>query len=232
MQQMKKFLLLAGLMAGSVLTSQAQTAEDPLPLQQEIGFGTNLVLGPIFKSNSIPLDFIYKWGNEKRLFRLGTSLAFSDNISYYNNLRNVDKHQVVNAEVFIGKEWRLNMAERWMLNYGGDVNFNFNNRLSKSETKYQGGEVSNFNVNLRNAYGAGLRPFIGVLLAVNSHFIIGTEASFQAGFQRYFQKSKFFTEENGEINKEDYGYNDEEADGWHFHFRTQPASNIFVYYRF
>lgn len=229
---MKKFLLLTGLMVASVLTSQAQTVEEPQSIR-EIGFGTNLILGPIFNSSSIPMDFIYKWGNSNSLFRVGTSLYYSNSTDFGGHGYDyVYSRQNAGIELFMGREWRLHLAERWQLNYGTDVNVNYGYYSFNVEDSHFEGDLLRFSVEERNSYGSGVRPFIGVLFEVKPRFVIGTEASFHVGVLRFFNEKTDYFVENGTINKEDYSFHDTEADGWNFHFRTQPASNIFVYYRF
>lgn len=229
---MKKFILLAGFIAATILSAKAQDQAEPPSVQQEIGFGTNIILTPIFNRESIPLDFIYKRGNRNSLFRLGTSLAFLDNTQSSGNLMHINRQQELTSELFIGKEWRYQLAERWLLNYGADVNFNYYDHSFEVESKYSNEDKVTFQVDERTTYGAGIRPFFGAIFALNSRLLIGAEASFQTGLQRFFKESKFYTEESGQLNKENNYFLDEEADGWNLHFRTQPASNIFVYYRF
>ena len=231
MQKMKKFFLLAGLLAGGFLTTSAQSKIDSPPMLREIGFGTNLILMPVFNRESIPLDFIYKWGNSRRLYRLGTSLTYVDNTRYHNDLSFFSKNQKLASELFIGKEWRLPLAERWLLNYGADVNFNYYYDSYEQEINCLNQEKRRYHSTKSKAVRAGIRSFFGSMFALKPHLLIGVEASFQTGLQYFFQEKKYYTEENGQINKGN-NFLDEAGDGWSLHFRTQPVSNFFVYYRF
>ena len=227
MKNIKRIILLAGLLAGSVLTSQAQSQSDSLAVRQEFGFGLNVVFGPIFSSSPVPLDFTYKWGNEKILFRTGTSLSYRNSTTLSADLRGEERNTFINTKVFVGKEWREALGAQWLLNYGADINLSYFERVNKRESSYIESERALY-ISTYEGGGVGFRPFIGLLFQLNKHVIIGTEASFQAGVEKFYDSVERYTLIDGQ--KSDVNTNNE--DGWNFNLGTQPASNIFVYYRF
>lgn len=230
MLNIKTTLLLAGLMAGRVLTAQSQTKSDSLAVRHEIGFGLNIILGPVFNSSSVPLDFMYKWGKENSLFRAGTSFSYANSTSLNRDLENKERYSAISTRVFLGKEWREEITEQWVLNYGADIMLNYYDMAIKNEYTYKESEGT-FDLLKNRRGGLGFRPFIGLLFQLNKRFVVGTEASFQAGVEKFHHSTTRYTLVNGQKSN-DHPSMENNIDGWNFHFRTQPASNIFVYYRF
>lgn len=237
MQHLRSYFFTVVLTAACFLSAQAQETEEadksPAP-RREIGFGTNIILGPVFDSGSAPLDLMYRWGNDKRLFRIGSSLAYYTSTNYWDNL---NQNRLVNsfqADVFLGKEWRTAVAKRWLVNFGGDIVFNSSWSDSRQESTYkESEEITRVSVcnDQRMKIGGGLRPFVGLLFKINDRLLLGTEASFLAGIQNASFSAESYTLINGVRDDTFHNYEREEA-GLDFNIRTQPASNIFVYYRF
>ena len=235
-----KFLLPAAIfLAAFSFTAKAQnfTESEADPYNREIGFGTNILLSNIFNSESAPLDFIFKWGSRDRYWRLGTSIYFSKFTDSTEDLMNegqsIEKSfQSFSSTIFLGKEWRNELAKRWLLNYGADLNLSNN-----SSSSFRNHLIFNDNDRREsksevNQYNLGVRPFIGILFKVNQRLFLGTEASFIALVQRHFSYSKetYFIGNSSEIDL-DRG-SESEANGWRYSAVTRPASNIFLYYRF
>lgn len=236
MRKLKACFLMIMLTVAAIGTALAQgsteTNEAPEP-RQEIGFGTNIILGAVFKSGSSPLDILYRWGDNKKLFRLGTSLAFSAKGSHSIDLSHKNWNNFYSTELFIGREWRKEATERWFINFGADINLNYrlNSRLYESTKVYDGGVRFDTQESRNRSVGGGLRPFIGILFKINDRLLLGTEASLVAVVRRHFDRSQRSYLIDGV--QDDRGDNYDNLDArWEFSVRTQPASNIFVYYRF
>lgn len=237
MHHLKAYFLTAVLTAGCLLSARAQesveTSEAPAS-RREIGFGTNIILGPVFNSGSTPLDLMYRWGNDDRLYRIGASLVYHNATNYGDNLNQKSFNDFYRADVFLGREWRAAVAKRWLVNYGGDIVFNSSRQNYRHESTYdESEEITRLSIgkNRSMRIGGGLRPFIGVMFKINDRLLLGTEASFFANIQKTSSSSEGYTLINGVRNDTYHNYEREESD-FDIHIRTQPASNIFVYYRF
>lgn len=237
MQHLKSYFFTAVLAVASFFSAQAQESEKAdksTDIRREIGFGTNIILGPVFDSGSAPLDLMYRWGNDNRLFRIGSSLAYYTSTNYWNNL---NQNRLVNSfqvDVFLGKEWRNAVAKRWLVNFGGDIVFNNSWSNSRQESTYEDSEeITRLSINEDQSMriGGGLRPFVGLLFKINDRLLLGTEASFFAGIQNTTFSTESYTLING-VRDDTYHNYEREESGLDFNIRTQPASNIFVYYRF
>lgn len=237
MQHLKAYFLTAVLIAACLMSVRAQglsQTDEFSENRREIGFGTNIILGPIFNSGSAPLDLMYRWGSDNRLFRLGTSLAYNTSTDYWDNLNQNTVNDYLRANVFMGREWRAAVANRWMVNYGGDIVFNSSRQTYKQErTQEEREEFTRLSItkNQTMRIGGGLRPFVGILFKINDRLLLGTEASFFASMESTTFSNESYTMING-VRDDSYSNYDREESGLDFNVRTQPASNIFVYYRF
>ena len=227
-----KFLLLLAFIAASSISIQAQTDESD-PYRREIGFGTNIVLYTIFDSNSAPLDFIYKWKSGEGYLRTGASVRFTKQNGLGSS--NSYNQEVFNPTVYFGKEWRKKVAERWLVNYGSDLSLSYIYHLSERESWYtsiQEVETINFRLEEVKSYGAGIRPFLGIMFKINQQLFLGTEASFGVGFLKKSFDSESYELQNGEKIGETLILETVQRNATDFYVNTRPASNIFVYYRF
>lgn len=212
---------------------QAQSPADSTSYNREFGFGTNIILSEIFNSGSGPLDFMYRWKSGNGYLRLGTSITYSQN--HQANIYSVYHNKVFRPSVYFGKEWRQDVGGRWLINYGMDFNLNYSFMLSESEDwSYGDPEAGNFSyrMNSEESYGAGLKPFVGIMFKISKQLLLGTEASFFAKFMiKSFDKESYVMESGIKTNEKLFNASmmDNSAD---FGFSTNPASNIFIYYRF
>ncbi len=224
---MKKFLFLAGFLFWELCAAHAQTAAGTLVYRKEIGISTLPVYSPLFSARSHPLQLIYKWGTAPSLFRLGASLG----LSYRNTLNNALSVYNIEPAIFIGKEFRKTLADRWKMNYGGDLRLNFASRASRSRMEVEGDPIKYFNYLRERGYGAGFRSFVGILFELNNHLVLGTEASFRAGLERLYRTSTPYAQENGHLYR-DYDVPVTGEHVWRLGFNLQPAGSILLYYRF
>lgn len=236
MQYLRSYFFAALLTTTCFLSAQGQDikTEEPATPIREIGFGTNIILGPIFSSGSAPLDLMFRWGNDKRLFRIGTSLRYSASTNYFDDLNQNRVDNSFRADIFLGREWRAAVAKRWLVNFGGDIVFNSSGNYYRSECSYENNDATTrvtVHKNNNMKIGGGLRPFVGVMFKINDRLLVGTEASFFAGLQNYAYSSQNYTEING-VRNADYTNWERDESGLDINIRTQPASNVFVYYRF
>jgi hypothetical protein len=211
---------------GGICSVNAQSPSDTI--KHEFGFGTNIIIRGIFNSSSAPFDLSYRKKVKKGYLRIGNTILLSSSKENYENSSSYTETQ--RAELNLGKEGRAFLAQRWLLNYGGELNLGFSNskrvergrwsssveRISFSEVKEQG-------------YTLGFRPFFGLIFKISERLILNTEASVRAGVQRAFYFEERFQFVNG-VREETFSKGN--GDIWKMYFHTQPASNIFVYYRF
>lgn len=236
MQYLRSYFFAALLTATCFFSVQAQETvitEEPATPIREIGFGTNIILGPIFSSGSAPLDLMYRWGSKNRVYRIGTSLAYRTSTNYWDNADQKRKDYYFRADVFLGREWRTEVAKRWLVNFGGDIVFNTSQQNYRNESTSESEEITRLTIcnNHTMRIGGGLRPFVGIMFKINDRLLIGTEASFFAGIQNNTFSSERYTMVNGVRDNTNHNYDREESN-LDINIRTQPASNIFVYYRF
>jgi hypothetical protein len=219
---------------GSALAQEPAEPNEPPAPRREIGFGTNIILASIFQSGSAPLDLMYRWGNDHSLYRLGTSLYYTNRISHWNNLDSNQQQNSFSTTLFLGREWRVQVAKRWLVNFGSDINFNFSGSANELENKHEEsqGQIRRIiNETQERRLGGGIRPFVGVLFKINNRLLLGTEASFMAIVNKYNSSAAYFSLIN-DVFDEEYTNYDRGSSGWEYNIYTQPASNIFVYYRF
>ncbi len=231
-----KFLIAAAFfIAAFSFTAQAQSLSEnePDPYNREFGFGTNILLNGIFNSESAPLDFMYRWKSGKGYMRLGADILYSRNDHERVELNADDERveylsQALSPTLIMGKEWREEVARRWLLNYGLDLNLSYRHTLSNS-TSFDEFRVMEDEME-RNTFGVGLRPFVGVLFKINQRMMVGAEASFRSLIQRSNQYTKRISEYKE--NPENNSISEYEESIWNYSTTTNPASNIFLYYRF
>ncbi|HEX5168872.1 MAG TPA: hypothetical protein VFW11_06845 [Cyclobacteriaceae bacterium] len=191
-----------------------------LKFKRELGFNTSFILQGIFNSNETPFSFLYKtYKRQQRATRYGLDITFNfdDNDpgnsgSYYSNTSSA------NIALTLGKEIQMPISSsRWIWFFGGDMIpfYQFNNADYYQNTeKYQVYESS--------SYGLSARPFVGIRFDINERLYLSAEASVRLtyGHQNIFNK----------LTNQAEPVRDTEGDN--FHFALQPATGIFIFYRF
>lgn len=219
-----RIYLLAGIyFLLGIVPSFAQTDT----LKNELGFGSNILFHNIFNNTSSPFDFIYRSHSGNALWRFGGAIALRSDqeIRDFSNSYN----EVWEIDINVGKEWRTSLVSRWQLSYGGDFTASFrHSEDEKSNREPEGGNRS-YSYRKRQEFGAGLRPFIGLIFKINERFGLSTEASLRAVAQR-----AYYTEHGWNLYNERMSINSHPGNGasWKLYFYSSPASNIFIYYRF
>lgn len=97
MKKMKKFLLVSAILICSLAASAQNSPEQ---YSRETGIGTDLILDSIFSRESIPMDFIFKWGGNSSLYRVGTSFHFYERNEENDVLTEGTFRSGLNAELF------------------------------------------------------------------------------------------------------------------------------------
>ena len=215
----RKFILSSLLMGLSYCFVAAQ--ENPeLKFKHDAGFNTSFILQGIFNSSQTPFSFMYKaYKKQHKATRYGLDIALNldDNDpessgSYYTN------SSLVNVALTFGKEAQIPIAaSRWIWYVGGDLIPFY--QLSRSDTyqfneKYLEYEYS--------SYGIGLRPFVGIRFDINERLYLSAEASVRLAYrhQSSFQK---LTSQTDPV---------QDTEGNNVSFSLQPATGIFIFYRF
>lgn len=108
----------------------------------------------------------YKFGNEKRMFRL---TAMSLNIGRYNNTdANGSRQELTNVGVGLraGVEFPVYITDNLMFYYGGELSGTYNH--AKNVT-------SPYNTNVTNATQAGVGFVLGLSHRINSNILLSAE---------------------------------------------------------
>jgi hypothetical protein len=224
MQLFKALLFSLGLCGCVLVPTFAQSQPDTL--KNEIGFGTDILLKGLFNSNAAPFDFMYRRQSGSGYLRLGLSLFVSSSSNFQQNYQSYGNY--VRPELTVGKAWRQAVHKRWMVNYGGDFKGEYHRNSGRSIYEYPD-RPGRESIDLRETYGLGIRPFFGLIFKISERLYLNAEASVLTKVERVYASSGRYEIVDG--NRGEY-QEDAGRTGWHYHFNTFSASNIFVYYRF
>lgn len=217
---MKKLLLLS--LLGMLCISLA-FAQEEKPIEesfrQDIGFNTIFILQGIFQSGNAPFSLMYKkYTSENHAIRFGADVFFNldDNDansspSYYSN------SSAASVAFVIGKEFQKPIEKRWTWYYGGDLVpfFSFNN-----QDYFQNGSL--YSESEYSSIGLNVRPFLGIRFNINPQLYLSAEANIALRYART-------------RNYQIYTNNDQPErgiNGNNLSFSLNPASGLFLFYRF
>ena len=198
---------------------QAQDVPASDTYKNDIGFNTTFALQGVFDSGQTPFSLMYKkYKAENKAWRLG--------LDTYLNLNKTDSKTSTsnfsdNSSGYIGivagMERQNKIDKRWVWYYGGDVvpYYMFND-----QNQYNNGEL--FWENEFKEFGLGFRPFLGIRFDISPRLYLSAEANILLSYARVKNYS-------GNVN-DAIPYTDTE--GTHFTFSANPASGLFLYYRF
>jgi hypothetical protein len=223
MHKLQVMFLIAAMLCCALTSTFAQTDT----LRNEVGFGTNILFHNFFNSTSAPFDLMYRRHSGKGFVRIGGAVSLHSDQEVRDFSSNYKEwHRI---EINLGKEWRADLASRWQLNYGSDITASYYKLEEERHYRHPEEGRRNFNYDKKQEYGAGLRPFLGLLFKLNKRLLLGTEASLKTGIQRIYFVEEGYSFSNGEFQEDLYP-----GDGasWRLFFYSSPASNILVYYRF
>jgi hypothetical protein len=198
---------------------QAQDDQSPASYKNDIGFNTTFALQGVFDAGQTPFSLMYKrYKAENKAWRFGmdtyvnlnktnsksSQSNFSDNSSGYLGL-------------VAGMEIQKKIDKRWVWYYGGDFvpyyTFNDQNQFSNGELFWE---------NEYKEFGLGFRPFLGIRFDISPRLYLLAEANIILSYSRVKNYS-------ANVN-EPIPYTDTE--GTRFIFTANPASGLFLYYRF
>lgn len=197
----------------------AQDATVPETYKNDIGFNTTFALQGVFTSEQTPFSLMYKnYKAENKAWRLG--------IDTYVDLNKTDSKTstsnfIDNSSGYIGlvagMERQNKIGKGWVWYYGGDFvpyySFIDQNQFANGELFWE---------NERKEFGLGFRPFLGIRFDISPRLYLSAEANIILSYSRV---------KNYSANVNDIvPYNDTE--GTHFVFSANPASGLFLYYRF
>lgn len=161
----------------------AQT-EEP---QNEIGINvTSLIvniLGSGSASNNTDFnDVVYRRIKGNKALRIGLGIRALINADQVTDIPGTRNLSDVNVSLSIGKEWRKNVAKKWLY-YGGLVTY-LNGGVSKSVTFLQD-DTNSFIGSVAattREIGVGAGPILGFQYNLNDHFSLGTQGAFNIFF--------------------------------------------------
>ncbi len=215
----KKFTIGSLLMSFCYCFAYAQ--EDTVSMyRHDLGFNTTFILQGIFNSSETPFSLMYKtYKKEGKATRYGLEVSFNlddnkpeNNSSYYTNTSSGS------FDFVFGKENQNHITNtRWVWFYGGDLIAFY--RFSTFDS-YQNNEL--YDENEFKSYGIGIRPFLGIRYNINERLYISAEASLRLNYAR---RENFVKN----VNQAE-AYRDTKGDN--VSFSLQPASGIFLFYRF
>lgn len=196
----------------------------------EIGFSTQFVFDNIFQSSSAPFELILKKQTKSNLWmRYGIGADFADNIEVESLHTFERQHQNTYLRVSIGTEKRKQLSNKWLLLYGADLQASFQKSKYTSIQNPPNDHYYSQQDNRTLLYGGGVRPFLGIGFNITPRLYVSTEASvlMDARFGKaseghtyidYVNNTSSETNEDENIRRIALGVN--------------PASAIFIYYRF
>ena len=218
---MKKLLVLSSLLLFCItfVFAQEQVNEAEKSLQHDIGFNTIFILQGIFQSNQTPFSLMYKkYISEKQAIRFGIDAFFNlDNTSTFPGSSTYFNSSAASLSIAIGKEFQKPIDKRWTWYLGSDLVpfFSFNNQdMFQSGSLYSESESSSI--------GMSVRPFLGIRFNINPRLYLSAEAN--VGLQYSYTKNYI----NYIDNSEPYA----DTNGNNISLSMNPASGLFLYYRF
>ena len=167
-----------------------------------------------------PVSVMYKRYNaENRALRIGLDLSLNISNTDGNALPNdnYSDASTLAVSLLIGKEFQEALGGRWMWYYGADLaptfarqhlGFFANDQKTGSQTI--------------TGYGLSLRPFIGIRFNINSRIYLAAEANASLAYSVNNTLQKNYNP--GETVKDLKTSN--------VNFGLDPASGIFIFYRF
>ena len=198
---------------------QAQDAPVPASYKNDIGFNTTFALQGVVDAGQTPFSLMYKkYRTQDIAWRLG--------IDTYVSISNTDSKTSTSSFVensagyvgtVIGMERQNKIDKRWVWYYGGDVvpyfSFNVQDNFINGELTYES-EYKEF--------GLGLRPFLGIRFDISPRLYLSAEANILLSYAR--------VKNYGANINDPVPFNDTE--GSRLNFSANPASGLFLYYRF
>lgn len=212
------FLLALGL--SSPLFAQTDS------LRREIGFSTQFIFNKIFESSGAPFSLVLKKQTANgKWMRYGLNLYITHNESNSHGIGSSHKSTTDYSFISpsIGLEDRKDLSGRWDILYGGDLFLNLGYLNNESISYYNNHMDKSEQTREERRLGAGLRPFLGLIFNITPRLLLATEASATlSGTKSYIS---YYQTHEDQVNE----WSD---DTWNYYFTLNPASAIYVYYKF
>jgi len=198
---------------------QAQDSPVPPTYKNDIGFNTTFALQGVFNSGETPFSLMYKrYKTENKAWRLGmdtyVNITKTDSKSSTSSFMDISSGYI---GLVAGMEKQNRIDKRWVWYYGGDFvpyySFNDQNQFANGELLYE---------YEYKELGLGFRPFLGIRFDISPRLYLSAEANILLSYARVQNYSK-------NVN-EPLPFND--TKGMRFVFSANPATGLFLYYRF
>jgi len=215
---MKKILLLSVFIACCANQLFAQD-DGSQTYTRDIGFNTTFILQGILQSGQTPFSLMFKkYTAENKAIRIGADVFFnlddtnanSGSTYYFNN-------SAASVYLAIGKEFQKPIDKRWTWYFGGDVVPFY---TMANQDYYALGTLNSESEN--NSVGVGLRPFLGIRFNLNPRLYLSAEANL--GLQYAYRTNTIQYTDTSEPTVDNENNN--------ISFSMNPASGLFLYYRF
>jgi hypothetical protein len=200
---MKKLFTLIFIVAtgfSTCLLAQSDQEENEIvtPRKYKNHIGVNSNAGyDYFKNNNvfIPIDLMYRRQiSDNSSLRFGLGISQSIPNKRYYGLPWRSKHTYLAPS--IGKEWEVNISQRWSFLYGADVKmtyFNYNsttNQISRVDDGSYDGERAQLRENDITFFGGSFSPFIGLKWEFSKRFYLYAQTGFDLGYRRFSQEER------------------------------------------
>lgn len=215
---MKKLLLNFPFFLFCLAANAQQSPSDDSDPTRDIGFNTTFIFQNLLNAGPSDFSFMYKvYKDQAHAMRFGADFSFyiidedGTSTNYYQN------YSSGSISIVVGKEKISELSRHWLWVYGGDIVPFY--QQNENTIYYTLGKYSSYES--KNG-GVRLRPFLGIRFAINKKLYASAEASLNFAFSRSGQLSKTY---NPETVTQD-------TTGTRISFSANPASGIFIYYRF
>lgn len=195
-------------------------AQETQSFDHDFGFNTNFIFQGLFQSQQAPFSIMYKkYSAENKAMRLGVDLSFFSNNNDVQGSANTSFTNSYNGDInlTVGFERQSVLGGRWMWYYGVDavpvIAFSKSEAYSDSDTKTT--------TNSFSSLGLGVKPLIGIRFNINQRLYVSAEASAQLTYSKSW---------NRQVNHTSTTIRDATSDN--INFDVNPASGVFIFYRF
>jgi hypothetical protein len=221
---MKTSLLALVFLLGVVAVALGQQKSEPQSSynKNDFGFNAYYIIQQVYASQSqTPFSIMYKkYTDTGKALRLGFSGSFNLNdtdLKQGSINTSYNEGSFIQFDLTIGKEKLNDLGGKWVWYHGGDLlpGFQFSN--SENYTNDQ-----KINASTITTYRFGIRPFLGLRFNVNPRLYISAEASAQLTYSRSKNANKNYNPEQ----------NMRESTTDNIAFNLNPASGLFIFYRF
>jgi len=190
----------------------------PKAVKTEIGINiTNLLATVVdFTENEPveePFDFVLKRVKQNKAFRLHFGIIGSKGLDENNTN---ETNTVTHFNLKLGKEWRVDMTDRFELFYGFDFLMGYRINHIKDERRNETLFFTEQEVQLSPI------TFLGLIFHINEKLYISTQAGFNFLFNHNWQKT---VDESGFISDEVEKLNE-------FSFETGVPNSIYLFFKF